>query len=280
MKVINEIARKADELFASCEEKGFRTMSQEELVNATNVLLESLRDFESYFMTHSFSKKDEILCLKTIKPTMAGRAMFLHKLMIFEKTYIAYSGECHKRYYKTVLEEIQTFISDNQDLYLYFKSNTDDMDDLYFTRDNQVHKKYWNKLSLDCYSIFYTSHSKVYAGFICCELLSEFVSWRLSVLDKEESEFNVKQKDSMNYLRWTSSQVSLVELGYALASAGVINNGDVAIKEVLEALSFAFDAELGDYYRAYKDIEKRSNAKTKFLDKLKISLLNKIDSEK
>ena len=278
MKIVRKIANRAELLFAKCKQKGFKSLSQEELKEVTESLLELLRELESHLIDMELAQEDEISFFKVIKPTIAGRAMFLHKLMFLEKSYIANSNECHRSNYSALQKEIQNYIRKNENMYLYYKSGVSEMDNLYFTRKNQCYDMTWSKLSLDCYSIFHTSQSKVCANFICYELLTEFINNRLEELVQEEIEF---RKTSMvfNPLIWTGKQIYLVELGYALYSSNVINKGGATIKEIMEVLSDAFSIDLGDYYRSYQDIRDVRKEQTKFLDKLKSNLLDRMNSK-
>ena len=78
---------------------------------------------------------------------------------------------------------------------------------------------------------------------------------------------------------WTSSDVDLVELGYALIAAKCINNGNIDIKELMTALCQFFGNEVKDIYRTYHSIKQRVGDRTIFIDKLKNRLMIKMDND-
>jgi hypothetical protein len=78
-------------------------------------------------------------------------------------------------------------------------------------------------------------------------------------------------------MKWTGFKIELVELAYALHSISCINNGNIDVKEIIEAFSKLFNIELDDFYRTYQDIRARKTERLKFLDKLKQSLQNRLD---
>jgi predicted nucleic-acid-binding protein len=70
----------------------------------------------------------------------------------------------------------------------------------------------------------------------------------------------------------------MIEFVYALVCSKCINNGDVDIKEVMEFVEHIFGIDTGDFYRTYVELRQRNN-RTKFLDRLKASLLAKMDED-
>lgn len=77
-------------------------------------------------------------------------------------------------------------------------------------------------------------------------------------------------------LFWTGSKTDLIELIYALQSSGVVNSGTADIKELAAVCEQIFNIELGNYYHTFIEIRSRKCNNTKFLDKMKESLLKRI----
>lgn len=90
-----------------------------------------------------------------------------------------------------------------------------------------------------------------------------------------ELTINPYQKESR--LFWTANKTDLVELIYALHTTGAINSGTADIKEMASVCERLFNIELGDYYRTYLEIRSRKINQTKFLDKLKESLIVRME---
>jgi len=79
-----------------------------------------------------------------------------------------------------------------------------------------------------------------------------------------------------NKLQWTDSKTSLVELIYAIKHTGCINNGAITVNELTVVFESLFNIDLTDSYRAYKNIKERQQP-TKFIEKMKTALLNKVE---
>ena len=276
MKTIKKIEERANYIFAQKEEKGFANMSQIELEETSKLLLELLKELEIYISKTQLPPKTQIYYLKVVKPTIAGRKLFFRKLMVFERSYLASSNECHKVFYKSVLDEIREYIMVNRKLFTYYSLKHETMDNIYFTLDQQGNDLLDSQLTIDCYSVFHTSYSRVFANFICYELLNSYVSWRLSELQNNSCNL---QGSHSSTLYWTGTRASIVELGYALYASSTINNGTATIKEIMEILLETFNVELDDYYRIYSDIKARKKGRAIFIESLKNAILQKIEAD-
>jgi len=80
-------------------------------------------------------------------------------------------------------------------------------------------------------------------------------------------------------IRWTGSNIELVELGYALFASDSINDGDVQINTLMNYLSEIFDFDIKGFYHAYCDIRDRIDNKTVYISKLKKKLLLKMEKD-
>lgn len=277
MEVIKKIEERANALFIEQEQKGFANLSQDDLNDVTTSLQEILKELEMYLSREDMSEQEEIYCFKMVKPTIVGRTMFFHRLMIFDSSYLASSNDCHIAFYDSVRSEIREYIAANRTIFYYYKRGTTTLDSIYFVRNHNNHDGDWMNISSDCYSPFSTIHDKTFANFICFGLLNDFISDKMTGLEQgsDSSPQGLKQ----GLLTWTGTQVSMVELGYALYASGVINRGTATLKEIMDALSIAFSKDLGNYYRAFADVKNRGGGSTTFLDSLKANLVKMIDSE-
>ena len=79
--------------------------------------------------------------------------------------------------------------------------------------------------------------------------------------------------------RWTATKIAAIELGYAIYAAGVLNNGQADIKEIMTFMEASFQIDLGDYYRTYITMKDRKKDRTSFLNSLIKSLLKKMDED-
>lgn len=82
-----------------------------------------------------------------------------------------------------------------------------------------------------------------------------------------------------NNLKWTGSKADATELGYSIRDSGVLNHGNVDVKEIMNFIEVSFDIDLGDYYRTYVAIKSRKKDRTPFLNKLIESLIRRMEKD-
>ena len=78
---------------------------------------------------------------------------------------------------------------------------------------------------------------------------------------------------------WTSPKIAFVEFAYSLIYSGSINNENVDIKELSDALCKFFHIDNLNLYRLFVDLKARKKNQTLFLDKLRESLRRKMEEE-
>ena len=72
---------------------------------------------------------------------------------------------------------------------------------------------------------------------------------------------------------WTGKIVDLVELLYALDTCDCINNGEIGVEELADALSEIFGVEIKNCYNVYMNMKNRKDdSRTYFLDELREKL--------
>src|SRR5690606_16840924 len=106
------------------------------------------------------------------------------------------------------------------------------------------------KLWLDTYysqsdQSFSTSHDYKVAMIIANDLIQVYI---------EDELYNKFQKDKsiiQKKMKWTGSNVTLIELIYVLHYQNVFDNGNNDIREVALYFESTFDVDLGNFYQAY-----------------------------
>ena len=74
-------------------------------------------------------------------------------------------------------------------------------------------------------------------------------------------------------LRWTGKATDLVELLYALDTCDCINNGEIGVEELADALTEIFGIEIKNCYNVYMNMKNRKDdSRTYFLDELREKL--------
>ena len=78
---------------------------------------------------------------------------------------------------------------------------------------------------------------------------------------------------SAKKFRWTGKVIDLVELLYALNTCDCINNGEIGVEELADALSEIFGVEIKNCYNVYMNMKRRKDdSRTYFLDELREKL--------
>lgn len=92
-------------------------------------------------------------------------------------------------------------------------------------------------------------------------MLRIYLNKRLIKLETDNQIEDNLQRLNKYPFRFTGKKVSLVELGYSLASSGDFNNGNVEIKEMMNFLSTVFIQIWGLLCRIYRyERTKRPNS--------------------
>ena len=103
----------------------------------------------------------------------------------------------------------------------------------------------------------------------------------LSVIDTELELLKVRMQGLLpalpvkpaKKLRWTGKATDLVELLYALDTCDCINNGEIGVEELADALTEIFGVEIKNCYNVYMNMKNRKDdSRTYFLDELREKL--------
>ncbi|MCE8165734.1 RteC domain-containing protein [Porphyromonas gingivalis] len=74
-------------------------------------------------------------------------------------------------------------------------------------------------------------------------------------------------------LHWTGKATDLVELLYALDTCDCINDGEIGVEELADALSEIFGVEIKNCYNVYMNMKcRKDDSRTYFLDELREKL--------
>jgi hypothetical protein len=110
------------------------------------------------------------------------------------------------------------------------------------------------------------------AQLLAADLLQQYV---LEVLDELHQQV-AGPGGPVPRVTWTDSKTALIELAYALQAAGVLNNGKIDLKDIIEHLQASYHVNLGNYPRTFQEILSRKTGYTNFIDRLRDKLLLRI----
>jgi hypothetical protein len=216
---------------------------------------------------------EEILFFKTIKPQVLSKLIFYDKLLSLESRRPK-AFHMQEEYLKLKIKELNNYFEENNALYLYYWKSDSSIDEFFFLRANKKQTISY-EIYIGCADPdFSTQHDFTFACIIAYENLIKYLE---NELDKLQYQGSVPAIYSRSTMKWTGNKIDLVEIAYGLHATGTINNGNIDIKEIIEAFSNLFNIELDDFYRTYQDIRARKTERIKFIDKLKQSLQNRMD---
>lgn len=247
------------------------------IIRFLQTCLDTLR--EKFLEYKELSKEDEIDFFKEMKPEILSKLIYYNKIYSIELKCPNGSDIKQKDYYNKELDSLTFFFNRNLDFYQYYRSKSTHFDEYFFLRGTQ-------KINLCIDSSFFISDKLFSTGYdfkiakiLSNEMLRIYLNKKLQTINKEAEMVTSKKTKSGNSIRFTASKSAAIELGYALHAAGVVNNGNVDIKEIMNIIEDMFDLDLGDYYRTYIALKGRKKDRTVFLNHL-IKLLNqKMDED-
>lgn len=223
---------------------------------------ESIRKLKQFVAGYTFSsEQEEIQFFKTTKPAFMAEYVYYKKVLALRLFDAFRDGKAREHNYHTELKKLKNYAARNSNLYTYMMTGATDLDRQYFLRGRM------NQDRLDLDEKFSTGFDIKVARIHASVLIRDHIYRKLQETDKYTSK-----------LTWTESKTALIELVYALHAAQVFNKGGTDIRTIAAALEAFFNVSLGNYYRVFQDIKLRKGNTTSFLDQLRQSLLEIVNS--
>jgi hypothetical protein len=224
------------------------------------------------------TKESEIDFFKNIKPQVYSKLIYYVKLFNIESKRPRGSKKSQAKYLNNHIDRLQAFFNDNLEFYHYFRRGATTFDKQYFLRgqaDIRLHSDAFHFFTDEQFS---TSHDSTVATILAFDMLIVHLKKEIDKLNSNGMEtINSPNPILSSKLFWTGSKTDLIELIYALHSSGTINSGTADIKQMASACEQIFNIDLGDFYRTFLEIRSRKINQTKFIDKLKESLIHRME---
>lgn len=243
-------------------------------INLINRNLKKIR--ENIISTPFKSASEEIQFFKHVKPKFIGKLIYYIEVFNIQSKRPPGNLKFQKKYLNNEALKFQDYYINNLELYQYFKRGETHLDRQYFLKNKKSIRIHSDNLNSYLDNSFTTNYDITFAKFIGYELVIQFLQNEIQKLVTEQN-FKSNSESIKSTLNWTGNKVGLVELIYAIHTAGVINNGAVDIKELASACERGLNVDLGDYYRTFLEIRSRKMNNTKFIDLLKATLVNRIE---
>ena len=250
-------------------------ISIEEAYRMIEVFQQFMFDLREKFLNYTFpNKQEEILFFKEVKPEILSSLIYFNKIYGIELKRPNGSNAIQQNYYEKELDSLAFFFNRNLDFYQYYRSKSTHFDEFYFVRGKPNIRLCLDSSHFILDPLFSTGYDFKVAKILANEMLRIYLNKKLQNIDK--SRFTGERH---RRYRWTASKIAAIELGYALYSSGVINNGNIDIREIMSLIEKVFDIELGDYYRTYLALKGRKKERAAFLKQLADNLIKRMDEE-
>ena len=251
------------------------SIKAEEGIKITKRALKKMRQMvvESGFE----NKEDEIKFFKELKPQVYSRLIYYVKQFNIESKRPRSSNKSQIRYFNDQIDKLQVYFNDNLEFYHYYRKGALLFDEQYFLRGKANLRLHPDSFHFFIDEQFSTSHDSTVATILAYDMLIIHLKKEIYKLESQKNRDSCAQKnEEKSRLFWTANKTDLIELIYALHSSGVVNSGTADIKEMAVACERIFNIDLGDFYRTFLEVRSRKINQTKFLDRLKESLLQKM----
>lgn len=224
-------------------------------------------------------KQNEIIFFKKHKPYVYSRLKFYAKLYNFLINRPAGTIKSQQEFIDSEINKLQESNRRNIDFIKYYREDSELLDEFYFLRGNDKISLVSNTSHFYTDAEFSTSHDNAIAKIMAYDLLISHYVEELSYLRDLSNGVPNKLNTLSNgeRLGWTASKTDLIELIYALQASGAIKSGTAGIKEMASACEDIFELKLGNVYRTFLEIRERKIDQTKFIDRLKATLLRRME---
>ena len=224
-------------------------------------------------------KQNEIIFFKKHKPYVYSRLKFYAKLYNFLINRPAGTIKSQQDFIDSEINRLQESNRRNIDFIKYYREGSELLDEFYFLRGKDKISLVSNTSHFYTDAEFSTSHDNAIAKIMAYDLLISHYSEELNNLRGLSYGIPNKLNTLSNgeRLGWTASKTDLIELIYALQASGAIKSGTAGIKEMASACEDIFELKLGNVYRTFLEIRERKIDQTKFIDRLKSTLLRRME---
>ena len=244
-QVSNELILKINaEIETSCIDSDISSSKALYMIDFIRPLFEELRE---YIHKYNFrDNEEEIDFFKNSKPLILSKLIYYNDIYTLELRKPNGNKEVVKEHYKKKQSAIVDFCNNNLDFYQYYRSKAIHLDKYYFLRGHENYKLCHHCGLLDRDPLFSTCCDHRVAKMLAYDMLEIYLHQRLQDVERTEVIETSRASLPDNPFRWTGAKVAAIELGYAIYAAGVLNNGNADIKEIMTYIEASFKVDLGD----------------------------------
>jgi hypothetical protein len=248
----------------------------EMIIKTINLILKKLVDY--CFET----EKEEIHFYKFVLPPVISLTIYYAGKTEWESVERLGTLRARHDFIEQQLKKINDFFRDNDEFFKYYRSGMTNLDRYYFLPKKQlVHENpdLLSSLMDPSFCTIYCLKIAIFLGYVRLEkdLLDSMNRNEENPVFSSPVIEDAQQIAHRDKLVWTFPKIALIELIYALKTAGAFNQGKADLKRIVGYFERVFSINLGNYSRSYQEIVTRKTGFTIFLDLLKEKMQLAID---
>jgi hypothetical protein len=234
-----------------------------------------LKDLKTEILANGFDNEQaEIHFFKHTKPNIYALQIYEADLFTLLMNRPAGTAEMIRGYYEQELRYVARPFRVNAFHYEYYRTGATILDSQYFTRDGKPSDIPVLE-NIDPSPGFSTPLDYLFAKFIAAERMQE------TLLGQLNSTLKTQRPKPGPVMRWTGEAINLVELAYGIWLTGQLNHGNATITDIIHWLEQHLAVNIGVAHKRWEQISARTHSEpTKYLDRIRDALLQRIDQER
>lgn len=272
-----------DQLCPLLESFVLKESKPEALVRAqTAAIADALKTLSDFVLENPFvDSLSEINYYKVIYPKFKSLLVYYTECHSFLSAIPDLGIKAKKRYFLARLQAIAGFFEQNSMHYDYFRLDGEMMDELFYTRQDDVNVLQPFVLAYEPF--FGTPMAELVSSFAALERLRNEILALLHGLSGPAA-LSATVVDATGSLqrefKWTGEDIHLIELVHGIHLTGQVNNGAIGIVELFKVVGDFFGVNLRVPKRGFDDLKARKTmSKTAFLDMMKLAMLKKMEDD-
>jgi hypothetical protein len=265
------------EIDASIEEIEYsETSAINKALAASRVLADSFMQLKTFILSYHFQdEEEEISFFKEIKPKLCYRLIYYRKVYNIEMNRPT-GVDMQKEYLCNELNEINKYNTKRLDFIRYYRSGSSHLDTLYFLRGKSDSEQYLETFYHELDPKFSTNCDFKVAKIMSNDMLSAYLMQEIELLNDNGMK-NLPFNFPEIKLTWKGTKTELIEQLYSWDSGNSF--GDVPLTQLSDYIQNVFNIRLDkNLSRAFSDMKIRT-IPAPFLDKLKNTLLKRMDRD-
>ncbi len=237
-----------------------------------NRLSDHYGDAREKFINNTFqSTSQEIDYFKLYHSQLISLFLYYKSVQNIEQRLIYKSLKKQLKILKEEVDSLNGISDDHHDFIIYLTENKTHKDEEYFTL-NPEKKSSVSFTYMERDPAFSTHYSFLLGKILSTHRTLEYINGKVDSLKNR----SIQSSTPLITLNWNGKKVEYVEVIRALHAEGAFTD---EISFVFKALSQVINIGPLDHFSIYKDIKKRTNATTKYLNKAADALQERINNE-